>query len=430
MWNPFIWLSGADRSVIDLCVKHKLYEKIKFSGIGTLVLIPAVVGFFSMSYAISTVAAEPWMYFGGGAVWGFIVLAIDRLLVSTTNKSELKPYSLVSIVARYVLALFLGMAVAHPLVLRWFNESIEQRLERNRDNEIGARRQSGEGEKKVVGLGPLAAQIQEKTTLRSCMQQLLTNEQSGMDSELPCGSTREKSGAGCDVRCQNIKAQITLLTKEIGVLETRAVTEETQRSDSISSINTATVSDITRIEDRFSKDYLARVDALAELQNGNPERGELPKPHVWWVGWFIMLFFMILDIVPITLKLAIPMGEYEMVRDTQLDEMDSKQVAERVAFRAHASTVYQTTVQSNLDTNSRMDGIAHVTKMTMDFIRQQEKGRVEFNRKLDEIRSSIASIKDDERRTKYAAYITRIKETFDMSLDKALTQFLELIKGL
>jgi len=148
MWNPFIWFSGADTSVIEVCQKRKLYEKIKFSGIGALVLAPAVVGFFSMSYAISTVVDEPWKYYGGGIVWALLILAIDRLLVSTTTKSDVKPTGISAVVARYVLALFLGFAIAHPLVLRWFDESIQQRLYKKKDQEIAKRRRAGENEKK------------------------------------------------------------------------------------------------------------------------------------------------------------------------------------------------------------------------------------------------------------------------------------------
>src|SRR5687767_3822367 len=109
MWNPFIWLSGADTSIIEKCPRHKLYEKIKFSGIGALVLIPAVVGFFSMTYAVSTISNDPWVYYGGGLGWSLIVLAIDRLLVSTTNKSVVvignRKLTWLSVLARYMLAI-------------------------------------------------------------------------------------------------------------------------------------------------------------------------------------------------------------------------------------------------------------------------------------------------------------------------------------
>jgi hypothetical protein len=431
MRNPFIWLSGADATLIDLCQKLKRYEQIKFSGIGALVLAPALVGFFSMSYAISTVVEEPWKYYGGGTVWALIVLAIDRLLVSTTTKSDVKPSGITAVVARYVLALFLGLAVAHPFVLRWFDGSIQQRLLQKKDVAIAKRRQAGEGEKKGLGVGPLAKRIEEKTRLLECKRALLTDEQSGIDSRRDCGSTSERSGPECGPRCMNIQGQITDLENEIAALEKQAAAtgETSERSDAIKKIDTATNEDIARIEKRFSTDYLARVDALAEIQKGDPQQNEPPKPHIWWVGWFIIFFFMILDIVPITLKLAIPMGEYEMVRDTQLVEIELKQLAEQAAFKAHASTVYQSTAQAKLNNVTYMDNISHVTEMTREFIRRQEQGRIEFNRRLDGMLRSIAAIRDDERRQVYLNYINEIKKTFDASWEKALTMFREFIQG-
>lgn len=431
MWNPLIWLSGADSTIIDLCQKQRRYEKIKFSGIGALVLIPAVVGFFSMSYAISTIVEQPWKYYGGGAVWGLIVLSIDRLLVSTTTKSDVKPPGISAVIARYTLALFLGFAVAHPFVLRWFDGSIQQRLLQKKDIGVAKRRNAGETEKKALGEGPLAKRIDEKTKLLECKRALLTNEQSGIDSRLDCGSTAEKSGPECGPRCTNIQGQITDLEHEIAALEKQAADtgELTERSDSIKKIDNATKDEISRIDKEYTTDYLARVDALAEIQKGNVELNEPPKPHVWWLGWFMILFFMIIDIVPITLKLAIPMGEYEMIRDTQLVETELRHMAERAAFRAHASTVYQSTAQAKLNNVAYMDNISHVTEMTREFIRRQEDGRVEFNRRLEDIRASVAAIRDDERRQVYINYMNEIKKTFDASWEKALTMFREFIQG-
>ncbi|MCU1267285.1 MAG: hypothetical protein JWM21_3603 [Acidobacteria bacterium] len=433
MWNPFIWLSGADTTVIELCQKQKRYEQIKFSGIGALVIAPAVVGFFSMSYAISTVVQQPWEYYGGGVVWGLIVLAIDRLLVSTTTKSDVKPPGILAVIGRYVLALFLGVAVAHPFVLRWFDASIQQRLLQNKDIAIAQRRLDGEQEKKNLSETPrpFAKRIEEKTKLLECKRALLTNEQSGIDSRLDCGSTAEKSGPECGPRCANIQGQITDLEHEIAALEKQAADtgETTERSEAIKKIDTATKQDIDRIDKRFATDYLARVDALAEIQKGDPEKKQPAKPHIWWVGWFMILFFMIVDIVPITLKLAIPMGEYEMIRDTQLVEIDLRQLAERAAFQAHASTVYQSTAQAKLNNVAYMDNISHVTEMTREFIRRQEQGRIEFNRRLEDIRKSVAALKDDERRQVYIDYMNEIKRIFDASWTKALTMFREFIQG-
>src|SRR5215212_451021 len=97
---------------------------------GALVLIPAVLGLFSMMYAISTIAPDPRAYILAGLVWFFIVVAIDRYLVSTIYKSSLsKGYGRVfGIFARVILAVFVGLAVSHPIVLLFFRDSLTQEL--------------------------------------------------------------------------------------------------------------------------------------------------------------------------------------------------------------------------------------------------------------------------------------------------------------
>src|SRR5690242_9378705 len=98
--NPFVWLSGADPEILKQCTKLPRTERRKFAGFGTLVLIPATLGLFSMGYAISTFSSDPYsinphasdprIYITGAVVWFLIVLAIDRFLVSTLYKSALK----------------------------------------------------------------------------------------------------------------------------------------------------------------------------------------------------------------------------------------------------------------------------------------------------------------------------------------------------
>jgi len=120
-------------------------------------------------------------------------------------------------------------------------------------------------------------QIADKNEELKCRRALETDEQSGITSSRPCGSTSERSGPECGTRCVNIQKQIRALEKEIGGLETKAkdTGEMAERATAITSIDNATNTDIERIERRFAKDYLARVDALAEIQNGT----QVPTPN-------------------------------------------------------------------------------------------------------------------------------------------------------
>jgi len=144
----------------------------------------------------------------------------------------------------------------------------------------------------------------------------------------------------------------------------------------------------------------------------------------------MIFFFMVVDIVPITLKLAIPMGEYEMICDTHLVEIQLKNLAEQAAFKAHAETVYQSMAQAKLNNVAYMDNISNVHEMTREFIRKLENSQVEFSRKLNEIRARVAAIRDEERRQVYIKYMTEIKNTFDASVEKAVSMFQKFIEGL
>jgi len=110
----FVWLAGADPQILAKCIRLPKSERIKFAGLGTLVLIPAILAFFSGAYALSTLSNNPSIFVAGGLVWFFIVLSFDRFLVSTTHKSSLKTAkNYRGLVCRYFLAIVVGIAISH-----------------------------------------------------------------------------------------------------------------------------------------------------------------------------------------------------------------------------------------------------------------------------------------------------------------------------
>ena len=65
-----IWLSGADKEQL----------KSACPGDGKR---PVFFGMIAASYAVSTLTENWWIIIGFALVWGFIILAIDRVLLST-----------------------------------------------------------------------------------------------------------------------------------------------------------------------------------------------------------------------------------------------------------------------------------------------------------------------------------------------------------
>ncbi|MDO9106459.1 MAG: DUF4407 domain-containing protein [Methylovulum sp.] len=130
-----IGCSGADTETLMACASP---VRMKYAQLGFLILIPAIFGFISASYWLSTVFGKDphgiYIALGGGLFWGIVIFSLDRFLVMTIKKSEsvLRDLFSVSVISRMALAVLIGYVVAHPLVLKMFEPNLKEMLhERN-----------------------------------------------------------------------------------------------------------------------------------------------------------------------------------------------------------------------------------------------------------------------------------------------------------
>lgn len=420
----FIWLSGADQTLLNRCARLPASERIRFAGFGSLVLIPAVIGLFSMMYAFSTVTHNPLIFVAGGAIWSFVVLSIDRFIVSTVYKSTLKNGKeyIGALISRYVLAVLVGMAVSHPIVLLWFNESINQRIEEKKREAVS--RRLGEAKEDIGKLAnnQLQEDLRSKTKLRDCKEKLLTAEQSGGEKvQLECGYS---SGLPrCEDRCRNILQQINQLDGEIQQLNSRVEKERELADKQRNAIETQTKKDVEAIEKGFSKDYLARVNTLAEI--------EKDKPHVTVVKWFILLFFVFVEILPLTLKVTTPIGEYEYLRDTLLLDAKLNQDMERETAKALLTDAnYISMRKLNFGYDITTEEILGITRAALEFLKELNRNSETFDRQYKEINGRINKEKDEETRKDYLLYLTNMRNLFSEAWKKSSARFLNYIKSL
>jgi hypothetical protein len=323
MERLFFWLSGADKSILRQCPNLGSSEKIKFCGLGALVLVPATLGMVSMAYAISTVAPSQWAYIPAGIIWGAIVLVIDRYLVSTTNRSTagLGRGDRTALIARYVFALFVGIAVAHPFVLLWFHSSTAQQIDENRRAAVSTRVQEGDTARAVLtGAAPapqtalLLQQRQQEVEHQQCLVKLQQYEQSSAPPiQLPCGATT--GIPTCAEKCIEITPRIddagrniAALDKQINAARTAEQSSLDQQGHLLDDANNRQAADIESINGNTSTDYLARVEALGQLADKHHE--------VYIVSLFIIILFVMVDVLPITMKYATAVGEYDEIKET------------------------------------------------------------------------------------------------------------------
>lgn len=151
MKNPmkrvFFWLSGAGTETLERCPN---WEQRKYVAFGATVLVPCAFAFIACAYALSTITDKPNVIYPVAAVWSFIILAIDRALLAGYRPylsvfRKLSQFSL-----RLVVAILMGITIAHPLVLLLFRDTVSSVIESDRAAEIEVVRAGFDEEKEKV----------------------------------------------------------------------------------------------------------------------------------------------------------------------------------------------------------------------------------------------------------------------------------------
>ena len=133
----FFWLSGAGTETLEQCPN---WEQRKYVAFGATVLVPCAFAFIACAYALSTLTDNPRVIYGVAMVWAFIILTIDRALLAGYRPflswwRKLSQFSL-----RLIVAVLMGLTIAHPLVLLLFRDTINTVIEEERATEIAQER--------------------------------------------------------------------------------------------------------------------------------------------------------------------------------------------------------------------------------------------------------------------------------------------------
>ena len=129
----FFWLSGAGAETLEQCPN---WEQRKYVAFGATVLVPCAFAFIACAYALSTITDNAMVIFPVALVWAFIILTIDRALVAGYRAFLSWPRKLSQFALRLVVAILMGLTIAHPLVLLLFSDTISSVIEKDRAEEI------------------------------------------------------------------------------------------------------------------------------------------------------------------------------------------------------------------------------------------------------------------------------------------------------
>lgn len=298
LYRFLIACAGSDEDVLAKCPRS---EHIKHAGFGALVLVPATLGLFSMTYAISTFVASPYLYILAGLVWACIVFIFDRFIISSFRKkgNVLSDVTSLTFLSRLVFSAFVGIAVAHPLILLYFHESIEVNM-----NEVAhAKVDSIEN---VYQLQKKNLQLENDTVGRNLIALSDTiHLQEGILHDEIKGVVRAddrttgKSGEGPTFKYDT--AYLNRLYYDLGQAKKSNEAKRIDNDIAIVKLDSARVSKINRLT--FSHDYLEREKALSKLTADNS--------IIRITTWFLVIFFILVDILPVTWKGLTSKGPYD-----------------------------------------------------------------------------------------------------------------------
>jgi hypothetical protein len=298
LYRFLIRCAGSDEDILKRCPRS---EHIKHAGFGSLVLVPATLGLFSMTYAISTFVEKPYLYIMAGLTWACIVFIFDRFIISTFRKKDsiLKDAVSITFLSRVVFSAFVGIAVAHPLVLLYFHQSIDVNMDEVAHAKVDSIENVFQLQKKnyQVEIDTLDRNLKGISDTIHLQERILHDEIKGVVR----GDDRTTGKAG---EGPTFKYDTAYLNRLYYALAQTKISNERKKADNnneIIKLDSARNSKINKLT--FSRDYLEREEALSRLSGSSS--------IIKITTWFLIIFFILVDILPVTWKGLTSKGPYD-----------------------------------------------------------------------------------------------------------------------
>jgi hypothetical protein len=371
------WLAAVDEHLL----RWAPTDRAKYTALGGVVLGTAVIATLSMTTALSQVRGGfHILLLLPALVWGAFVCNLDRWLVSTSAGARWHRRASI-LLPRLILAFLFGCVIAEPLVLKVFESAIEKHIKDERQEDLrlltstllrcnpdptasaADRAAAGAPECANHQLSlqasfaamsqELASRQQEATTLRATIDAdraeqarrdiLASNECAGTAG--PGTTGRQGRGQECLVREREAE----------DYRRAHPTAQQNERLEELSAQIGALQADVNTAQ----RDYQAKRDA--EVQQKVSERASNQGPigllerfsaldrltadnaFLFTATWFIRLFFIVIDCLPVLVKFIGGVTKYEEL-------VDSRHAATRRVFEQGIKTS-ETAIVGQLKTN-------------------------------------------------------------------------------
>jgi hypothetical protein len=272
---------------------------------GALVLLTALLASCSGGYAIFTIFHDMRVTLTMGALWGLMILTLDRFLISSTRKlavmrdfnrepAALRPYAhqnpWAPLAVRLPLAIAIGVVVSVPIEVRllqpWINQA-ERAQSTAAINKISEDFENGKKEldQKNLELKELGKEIDS-------VDQLVTQEILGKGSQFGphCGDVCHSE----QEREENLKIRYENLRRDIDTRE-HVLQDERGRREKAAGNDTS-----AREQERSIISDLAIIHKLAA--GDMPNAKDISPVVVKWVWVSLTTLFVLIECIPVLAK--------------------------------------------------------------------------------------------------------------------------------
>lgn len=350
-----IWLAGHDLKTAENCTSS---EVKKICIYGSMVLIPGLIGLFSYGYGFYFIFKNVTAAIVGGVVMAFVLILIDRSILAFGRGR----FSL-GMLGRVCMAVTAGFMLAEPIVLKVFEDSIEEQ-------QYAELKQQKE-----------TAAIPYQNHVAALDDELKKDE--ARVNELQAAYTGEADGTGGSlIRNQGpiyeMKKQDYLDAKQSYDAKVARYAAKVQ------GINADKETEYTAIEKKNADGLIGRMRALNALG--------VKEPIVKWTTWLLRIFFCLIELLPLLIKIS-PTGDRGLyprlvdITDKEREEIYAMSSEERKVVRQQEEKLRYTEEYAYLcmketqiissskekDTVFLMDRATALTEKKMDFITRATK---------------------------------------------------------
>lgn len=384
--------SGADKEILDQCT---IKEKNKFMGIGSTLILTAVLASLSGGYAIYSTFDSVVISTIIGIFWGIVIFSLDRYIVTSIDKKGEWWNQLLTALPRLLMAFVLAITISKPLELRLFQDAVNKSMGEISDASISgcesdwnterdklAKRKSeleNERKQKTEDIYNKDGIYNEFVKKQDDLKSINNGKQNSINQNNPIiargtsypivgyredGSpikTVKRTAAAINALKENKNLRQSITDNNIKIndietekterkktLKTQVETTEAQYSKQINGVQqqiddhntkrSGFIADCTS-RSKNAKDLPAQLQALSKLTKENES--------IAWASLLITLLFVILETAPVVVKLLSSKGTYEEILETKEYAISMEQKIKISNLNDEINTVLKISTEKN-----------------------------------------------------------------------------------